>query len=86
MRLKPYLEAAIAERLDQFCAAIDATESAVVTAIRQYVDGTNDATLYLGRLDRLGRAVARKRAAKESAGSRFRRFVGHVAEQSSGAV
>ncbi|MGD0679505.1 MAG: hypothetical protein ABSC94_29295 [Polyangiaceae bacterium] len=115
VRLQSYLEAALAERLDQFCAAIHATESAVVAAaIRQYLDGTSDATLYLRRLDRLGRAVARgqrdlellseafavfirlwfahtppvpessKRSARESAGSRFRQFVEHVAEQFSG--
>jgi predicted DNA-binding protein len=60
VRLLPYVEPELAERLDKFCAASDATESAVVgAAIQQYLDGTSDATLLLRRLDRLGRALAR---------------------------
>jgi hypothetical protein len=60
VRLQPYVEAALAKRIDQFCAATNATESAVVAvALGQYLDGTSDATLLLRRLDRLGRALAR---------------------------
>ena len=46
VRLQPYVDGALAQRLDQFCGATDVTESAVVVAaIRQYLDGTSDATL-----------------------------------------
>ncbi|MGA3124855.1 MAG: hypothetical protein ABSF69_29260 [Polyangiaceae bacterium] len=76
VRLQPYVEGALAERLEQFCAAADATESAVVVAaIRQYLDGTSDATLYLRRLDRLGRALARSQRDVELLSEAFAVFV-----------
>ncbi|MGD0679094.1 MAG: hypothetical protein ABSC94_27145 [Polyangiaceae bacterium] len=115
VRLQPYLEPVLAGRMEKYCAASGATESAVVAAaLRQYLDGTSDATLLLRRLDRLGRAVERihrdveflseafavfvrvwfahtptvpesgRNAARESAESRYRQFVEHVAEQFSG--
>jgi hypothetical protein len=59
-RLHPYVARELRDRLAQYCAAGDVTESAVVeAALRQYLDRTSDATLLLRRLDRLGRAVAR---------------------------
>jgi len=76
VRLQPYVDGALAQRLDQFCAATDVTESAVVVAaIRQYLDGTSDATLVLRRLDRLGRAVARNHRDVELLSEAFAVFV-----------
>jgi hypothetical protein len=76
VRLQPYVEGALADRLEQFCAAMDATESAVVVAaIRQYLDGTSDAALYLRRLDRLGRALARSQRDVELLSEAFAVFV-----------
>lgn len=60
VRLQPYVQPELSERLSAFCAAAGATESAVVqAALRQYLDHTGDTTLVLRRLDRLGRAGAR---------------------------
>jgi hypothetical protein len=60
VRLLPYVDAELAERLDAFRGASGVTESAVVeAALRQYLDRTGDSTLVLRRLDRLGRASAR---------------------------
>jgi hypothetical protein len=60
VRLQPYVDPALALRLEAYCAATNITESAVTTAaLRQYLDRTGDMTLILRRLDRLGRAVAR---------------------------
>jgi hypothetical protein len=76
VRLQPYVEGALAERLEQFCAATDVTVSAVVVAaIRQYLDGTSDAALYLRRLDRLGRALARNHRDVELLSEAFAVFV-----------
>ena len=76
VRLQPYVDGALAERLDQFCAATDVTVSAVVVAaIRQYLDGTSDATLVLRRLDRLGRALARNHRDVELLSEAFAVFV-----------
>ena len=76
VRLQPYVEGALAERLEQFCAATDVTVSAVVVAaIRQYLDGTSDAALYLRRLDRLGRAVARSQRDLEFLSEAFAVFL-----------
>jgi hypothetical protein len=60
VRLQPYVDASLSRRLDAFCAAIGASESAVVhAALVQYLDRTGDWTLVMRRLDRLGRAGAR---------------------------
>jgi hypothetical protein len=76
VRLLPYVEPGLAERLDKFCAASDATESAVVgAAIQQYLDGTSDATLLLRRLDRLGRALDRDHRDLELLSEAFAVFV-----------
>jgi hypothetical protein len=76
VRLLPYVDPALAQRVDQFCAATDVTVSAVVAAaIRQYLDGTSDATLVLRRLDRLGRAVARNQRDVELLSEAFAVFV-----------
>src|SRR5579859_5299145 len=76
IRLLPYVEPELAQRLNKFCAASDATESAVVgAAIRQYLDGTSDATLLLRRLDRLGRALDRDHRDIELLSEAFAVFV-----------
>ncbi len=76
VRLLPYVDPALAQRVDQFCAATDVTVSAVVAAaIGQYLDGTSDATLVLRRLDRLGRAVARNQRDVELLSEAFAVFV-----------
>ena len=76
VRLLPYVDPALAQRVDQFCAAADVTVSAVVAAaIQQYLDGTSDATLVLRRLDRLGRAVARNQRDVELLSEAFAVFV-----------
>jgi len=76
VRLLPYVDPALAQRVDQFCAATDVTVSAVVAAaIGQYLDGTSDATLVLRRLDRLGRAVARNHRDVELLSEAFAVFV-----------
>jgi len=76
VRLLPYVQPELAARLDKFCAASDATESAVVgAAIQQYLDGTSDATLLLRRLDRLGRALDRDHRDIELLSEAFAVFV-----------
>lgn len=76
VRLVPYVDAKLAERLGEFCAAAGATESAVVgAAIRQYLDGTSDTALLLRRMDRLGRAVARQQRDLELLSEAFGVFV-----------
>ena len=76
VRLAPYVEATLAERLEQFCAAAGATESAVVAAaVRQYLDGTSDTALLLRRIDRLGRALARHQRDLELLSEAFGVFV-----------
>jgi hypothetical protein len=60
VRLTPYVDAPLAQRLVAVCAAHGVTESALVqAALLQYLDRTGDSTLVLRRLDRLGRAHAR---------------------------
>jgi hypothetical protein len=76
VRLAPYMDATLAKRLVEFCAAAGATESAVVeAAVRQYLDGTSDAALLLRRLDRLGRATARHQRDIELLSEAFGVFV-----------
>jgi hypothetical protein len=60
VRVQPYIQPELAERLSAFCAASSATESAVVqAALTQFLDHTGDKTLLMRRLDRLGRSGAR---------------------------
>ena len=76
VRLQPYVDVEVSKRLDRFCAATDSTVSAVVlAAVRQYLDGTSDATLVLRRLDRLGRAVARSQRDLEFLSEAFAVFL-----------
>ncbi len=76
IRLMPYVEPELAQRLEKCCAALDATQSAVVTsALRQYMDGTSDATLVLRRLDRLGRSALRTHRDVELLSEAFSVFV-----------
>jgi hypothetical protein len=76
VRLQSYLDEGLARRLDQVCAATDVTKSVVVAAaIRQYLDGTSDATLVLRRLDRFGRALARTQRDVELSSEAFAVFV-----------
>jgi len=76
VRLLPYVQVEVAERLDKFCAASNATESAVVgAAIRQYIAGTSDAALLLRRLDRLGRALTRSQRDLELLSEAFAVFM-----------
>jgi hypothetical protein len=57
VRLQSYVEPALAERVDQYCAATGLSESALIkSSLTKSLDGTNDATLVLRRMDRLGRA------------------------------
>jgi len=59
-RLLPYVSEEMAQRVAAVCAADRVTVGAVVErALRQSFDGTDDKTLLLRRLDRLGRAVTR---------------------------
>lgn len=75
-RLYPYVTRELGDRLAQYCAASNTTESAVVAAVlRQYLDKTGDATLLLRRLDRLGRAVARLQRDLELQSEAFAVFV-----------
>jgi hypothetical protein len=76
VRLAPYVDATLAKRLVEFCAAAGATESAVVgAAVQQYLDGTSDTALLLRRLDRLGRAAARHQRDLELLSEAFGVFV-----------
>jgi len=60
VRLHPYVEQALANRLSAHCAATGIPSSSVVeAALRQYLDGTSDRTLILRLLNRLSRAEAR---------------------------
>src|SRR5580692_12657362 len=60
VRLQSYVEPAMAERVDQYCAATGLSESALIkSSLTKCLDGTNDATLLLRRMDRLGRARER---------------------------
>jgi hypothetical protein len=60
IRLQSYVDSAMGQRLEAFCAAKGLTEGAVVhAAVGQYLDGTGDAALVMRRLDRLGRAGER---------------------------
>ena len=60
MRLQSYVEPDLAQRVDRFCAATGVSESALIkSSVSQYLDGTSDFTLFLRRLDRLGRALER---------------------------
>jgi|ERR1700722_15851336 len=57
IRLQPYVDAPLAKQLAAYSAATGMTTSFVVQgALRQYLDRTDDKTLLLRRLDRLGRA------------------------------
>ncbi len=59
-RVWTYLSATLRDRLSSFCAASNLTERAVFEeAIEQYISGTNDMTLVLRRIERLGRAADR---------------------------
>ncbi len=59
-RVQPYLDRALHDRLIRYCAATGATETAVVAeALRRLLDKTDDTTLLLRRLDRLGRFASR---------------------------
>jgi hypothetical protein len=76
IRLQSYVDPALAERLDRFCAAMGVSESAIVkSSLSQYLDGTSDATLLLRRLDRLGRAVARSQRDLELLSEAFAVFI-----------
>ena len=59
-KIHPHLDDELRRRFKQYCAAKDVTESSVVeAALEQYLGGTDDKTLLLKRLDRLGRGVSR---------------------------
>jgi hypothetical protein len=58
VRLQSYVEPDLGQRIDRFCAASGVSQSALIkSSVRQYLDGTSDATLVLRRLDRLGRVL-----------------------------
>ena len=75
-RIHPYVAKEVAERLQKYCAASGATESAVVeAALRQHLDGTSDRTLLFRRLDRIGRGVGRMQRDLELQAEAFGVFV-----------
>lgn len=54
------LSVALRERITGYCAASGIAERTVFeAALGQYIDGTNDMTLLMRRVDRLGRALER---------------------------
>ena len=60
IRIQPYLDPPLHQRLKSFCAATASTESAVVKrSLHRLLDQTDDMTLLMRRLDRLGRISAR---------------------------
>jgi len=76
VRLQSYVEPAMAERVDQYCAATGLSESALIkSSLTKYLDGTNDATLLLRRMDRLGRARERDHRDLEFLSEAFSVFV-----------
>jgi hypothetical protein len=76
VRLQAYIDPALAERVERFCATTCVTESAVVkSSLDQYLDGTTDATLVLRRLDRLSRSAARTQRDLELLSEAFGIFV-----------
>jgi hypothetical protein len=77
VRLQSYVEPATADRVDQYCADTGLSESALIkSSLTKYLDGTNDATLLLRRMDRLGRARERdhRDLARSSKGCRPNRY------------
>ena len=76
VRLQSYVEPAVAERVDRFCAATGLSESTLPkSSVCQYLDGTSDLTLVLRRLDRLGRALERDHRDLEFLSEAFAVFV-----------
>jgi hypothetical protein len=66
----------MAQRVDQYCAAMGLSESALIkSSLTKYLDGTNDATLLLRRMDRLGRARERDHRDLEFLSEAFSVFV-----------
>jgi hypothetical protein len=59
-RLQSYVEPELAQQVDRYCATTGISESALIkSCVSQYLDGTSDVTLFIRRLDRLGRALER---------------------------
>lgn len=76
VRLQSYVEPPVAERVDKFCAAAGLSQSALIkSSVCKYLDGTNDATLLLRRLDRIGRAIDRGHRDQEFHSEAFAVFV-----------
>jgi predicted DNA-binding protein len=79
VRLQPYVPDEVSKRLEAVCASTNVTESAFVTsALQQRLDGTNDMTLILRRLNRLGGAIARVHRDLEVYTEAFGVFVRHA--------
>jgi hypothetical protein len=75
-RIQPYVPRELSKRLAEHAAAAGLSESAVVeVALRQHLDGTGDRTLFLRRLDRLGRAHQRTQRDLELLSEAFAVFV-----------
>jgi hypothetical protein len=59
-RIQPYIAREVRQRLARHCAGLGLTESAVLNeALTQYLDGTNDAMLWMRRQELLDRRVQR---------------------------
>jgi hypothetical protein len=75
-RIHPYLEPALAKQLAAYSAATGIASSSVVqAALHQYLDRTDDRSLMLRRLDRLGRAHERAHRDLEFLSEAFGVFV-----------
>jgi hypothetical protein len=62
VRVSTRLAVPLRDRLTQHCAVSGLSERAVIEdALRQYLDGTGDRTLFLKRFDRLDKEAARGR-------------------------
>ena len=76
VRVYTRLSDTLRDRLSSYCSASKLTERAVFeSALEQYLNGTNDMTLVLRRLDRLGRADERALREVELLSASFAVFV-----------
>jgi hypothetical protein len=76
VRITPYVEAYVAQRLSEYSAASGLSASMIVqAALLAHLDRTGDTTLLLRRFDRLGRALERAHRDLDFFGEAFGVFV-----------